>query len=111
MTSQLFAQPSDTKKPPKVFGQVDQGTGRYHMPLLPGEAGTKAGGDWVPRGITRMTNLVGAAEDTRALNVWEQGMGLIGLALAPELYEELCVLVDQAKADGVDFTCSGSTWS
>lgn len=96
MTDPLFA-------PDRVFGQVPKGSGRYHMPLLPGEQGPKAGGDHVPRGIMRMTNLCGAAEDTRALSVWEQGMGLIGLALAPELYEELAVLVQQAAADGVVF--------
>jgi hypothetical protein len=73
------------------------------MPLLPGEDGTKTGGDWVPRGCLRVTNLVGAFEDSRALNVWEQGMGLIGLALAPELYEELVLLVHRARADGVVF--------
>jgi len=101
MTSQLFAQPSALQPAPKVFGQTSNG--RYHMPLLPGEQGVKSGGDWVPRGLTRMTNLVGAAEDTRALSIWEQGMGLIGLALAPEIYEELVVLVEQAAADGVVF--------
>jgi hypothetical protein len=31
-------------------------------------------------------------------------MGLIGLALSEDLYEELVVLIDQAAADGVDFT-------
>lgn len=97
MTDPLFA----PDKPEKVFGQVYRG--KYHMPLLLGEQGTKSGGNWVPYGITRVTNLAGALEDTRALNVWEQGMGLIGLALAPELYRELVALVGKAAADGVDF--------
>lgn len=98
MTDQLF---TNGAGPDKRFGNVYRG--KYHMPLLPGEAGTKAGGDWVPYGCTRMTNLAGALEDTRALNVWEQGMGLIGLALAPELYEELVLLVHQARDAGVVF--------
>ncbi len=99
MTDQLFMQANETAE--KVFGRTYRG--RYHMPLLPGEQGTKSGGNYVPRGITRVTNLVGAFEDTRALNVWEQGMGLIGLALSPELYEELVLLVHQARDAGVNF--------
>lgn len=95
--SQLFVGPA-----PKVFGDVGP-NGRYHMPLLPGEQGVKSGGNWVPRGIMRVTNLVGAFEDTRALNVWEQGMGLIGLALSPELYEELVLLVQGAQRREVIF--------
>lgn len=96
-----FAAPSQITDPARQFGHVHNG--RYHMPLLPGEGGPKAGGDWVPGGIQRMTNLVGAFEDTRALSVWEQGMGLIGLALAPELYEETVLLVRQAESAGVVF--------
>lgn len=95
MTDPLFA--TDEKR----FG--NRYNGRYHMPLLPGEEGTKSGGSHVPRGIMSVTNLVGAFEDTRALNVWEQGMALIGLALSPELYEELVLLVQQAESDGVIF--------
>lgn len=77
--------------------------GRYHMPLLPGEQGTKSGGDWVPYGLQSMTNLVGAFEDTRALSVWEQAMALIGVALSPELHEELVIMVQKAQSDGVVF--------
>ncbi len=99
MTDPLFAKPSD--ETPRVFGQTYNG--KYHMPLLPGERGTKSGEDWVPYGITRATNLAGALEDTRALNVWEQGMGLIGLALDDALYRELRSLVNGAAAAGVDF--------
>lgn len=102
MTSQIFAQPSEVGPAAKRFGHPGS-NGRYHMPLLPGESGPKDGGDWVPGGVQRMTNLVGAFEDTRALSVWEQGMGLIGLARSPELYEELCLLVDQAESEGVIF--------
>jgi hypothetical protein len=101
MTGQLFAQPSALGAPSKTFGHPYNG--RYHMPLLPGESGTKSGGNWVPYGLTRMTNLVGAFEETRALSVWEQAMGLIGLALSPELYEELTLLVHQAASEGVNF--------
>ncbi len=98
MTSQLFTGPT---VPPKAYGHPYNG--RYHMPLLPGEQGTKSGGQHVPYGIQRMTNLVGAFEDTRALSVWEQGMALIGLAKSPELYEELVLMVAQAEREGVDF--------
>lgn len=97
-----FAVPSEIKAPPKTFGHVYNG--RYHMPLLPDERGTKAGGNYVPNGVQRVTNLVGAFEDTRALAVWEEAMGLIGLALSPELYEELVLLVGRARGEGVDFT-------
>ena len=99
MTSSLFTPASDVED--KAYGHTYNG--RYHMPLLPGEKGPKSGGEHVSRGVMRVTNLVGAFEDTRALNVWEQGMGLIGLALAPELYEELVLLVDQARSEGVNF--------
>ncbi len=98
-----FAGWGDVPAPAKKFGEVSPLTGRYHMPLLPGEAGVKKGGDWVPGGVQRVTNLVGAFEDTRALNVWEQAMGLIGLALDDALYEELCNLVHRAQHEGVNF--------
>jgi len=98
-----FASASDIKPAPKEFGKVYNG--RYHMPLLSGECGPKSvkDADYVSGGIQRMTNLVGAAEDTRALNVWEQAMALVGLALSPELYEELTLMVHQARSDGVNF--------
>lgn len=90
-----------TDKEEKRFGNVYNG--KYHMPLLPGESGTKGGGDWVPYGMTRMTNLAGAFVDTEALSIWEQEQGFIGLALDVSLYEEVCLLVRQAMRDGVDF--------
>lgn len=101
MTDPLFMSPGATERAAKTFGNVYNG--KYHMPLLPGEAGPKSGGEHVPYGCTRMTNIAGALEDTRALSVWEQGMGLIGLALAGELYEELVLLVHQARDEGVNF--------
>lgn len=105
MTDQLFAQPSAVdplfSTEEKRFG--NRYNGRYHMPLLPGEEGTRSGGNHVPRGVMSVTNLVGAFEDTRALNAWEQGMALIGLALSPELYEELVLIVQQAQSEGVIF--------
>jgi hypothetical protein len=97
--SQLFSTPARVEK---VFGERGPNH-RYHMPLLPGEAGTKSGGDWVPGGLTSVTNLVGAFEDTRALSVWEQALALVGLALSPELYEELVLMVHQARSEGVVF--------
>lgn len=95
---QLFT----AEKAPRVFGHVG-GNGRYHMPLLPGESGTKAGGDWVPGGVMRVTNLASAISDQEALNIWEQEQGYLGLALDASLYEELVMLVHRARADGVNF--------
>lgn len=86
----------------KVFGERGK-NGRYHMPLLPGEDGVKSGGDWVPSGIQSVTNLAGAFEDTRALGIWEQCMAMIGLALSPDIYEELVLLVHQERAKGTKF--------
>jgi hypothetical protein len=88
---------------PKVFGEVAVNR-RYHMPLLPGEQGVKSGGDWVPGGITRTTNLIGAFTESRALNIWEQEQLLIGLVKAPSLYEELTVRIHQEELNGVDFS-------
>lgn len=85
-----------------MFGTVHNG--RYHMPLLPGETGTKSGGDYVPRGLMRVTNLVGAITDTRALSRWEQEQTLIGLVRDPSLYELLVIKVHQWTQAGVDFS-------
>lgn len=69
------------------MGDVPMGTrgpnGRYKMPLLPGEQGTKTGGDWVPGGLQSMTNLAGSISDTRALGIWEIEQILIGLGINP----------------------------
>lgn len=94
--SQIF------KKAEKEFGRTYNG--RYHMPLADGEAGTKAGGNWVPWGLTRVTNLAGALADTRALAIWEHEVMLTGLAIRPDLYEELTILVSRGRNNGVDFT-------
>lgn len=95
MTSSLFA-------PEKRFGNVYNG--KYHMPLLPGEVGTKSGGDWVPYGITRMTNLAGAIVESKALGIWQLEQTLFGLVFQPSLYEELSLAVHKARAEGVDFS-------
>lgn len=86
----------------KAFGE--RYNGRYHMPLLPGEAGTKAGGNWVPRGCMSATNLAGAITDTRALAIWERERDQIGLALRPELYENLVFAVNKAREGGADLS-------
>ena len=91
----------------KQFGE--RYNGRYHLPLLPGEEGTKAGGDWVPRGVMSATNLAGSMVDSRALSVWERERGQIGLALRPELFELLTFNVKRAAADGVDFAKLSAT--
>jgi hypothetical protein len=84
------------------FGQRHPSLGRYKMPLLPGEAGTKAGGDWVPRGIQSATNLAGSISETRSLGIWERQRSQLGLALDPQLYERMAYLIRTALADGLD---------
>ncbi len=79
----------------KQFGERYRG--RYHMPLLPGEAGTKSGGDWVPYGLMSATNLAGAITDTRELAIWERQRGQIGLALRDDLGAALTAAVWKAK--------------
>jgi hypothetical protein len=98
-----FATPAELAlfgKEEKRFGNTYNG--RYHMPLLPGETGVKSGGDWVPYGLTRMTNVAGAFADSEALSIWEMEQALFGLALDVSLYEEVCMLVRQMLRDGVD---------
>lgn len=78
--------------------------GRYKMPLLPGEAGPKAGGDWVPRGVQSATNLAGAIVESRMLGIWERERSQIGLALRPDLVERMAFLINKARATGVDLS-------
>ena len=85
----------------KQFGE--RYNGRYHLPLLPGEAGTKAGGDWVPYGVMSATNLAGAIVDSRALSIWERERSQLGLAIRPELFERMVFAVNSARSEGVDF--------
>lgn len=69
--------------------------GRYWLPdpadstaWEPGSVGAKH----MPRGFMRMTNLVGAFEDTRQLAIWEQERALRGFAERPDLYAELTTM-------------------
>lgn len=84
----------------KEFGQRYRG--RYHMPLLPGESGTKAGGDWVPYGLMSATNLAGAILDARELSVWEIQRVMMGLALREDLYEQVVFETNMARNLGAD---------
>lgn len=95
MSSGLFAEA-------KEFGR--RYNGRYHMPLLPGEKGTKAGGDWVPYGVQSVTNMLDGVEESRGLSIWEQEQALIGMALQPSLYEEVSLAVHAWQREGVDFS-------
>ncbi len=79
-------------------------SGRYKMPLLPEEEGPKAGGDWVPGGMQSMTNLAASISDTKALGRWEREQSQVGLVLRPDLIEELSLLVNLARVEGVNFT-------
>lgn len=86
------------------FGVRIDHLGRYKMPLLPGERGPKAGGNWVPRGVQSATNLAGAIVESRQLGIWERERTQIGLALRPDLVERLTPLVRKAMIkDEIDF--------
>lgn len=98
--SSLFDPVTDEESIGKVFGE--RYNGRYHMPLLPGEAGTKAGGNWVPSGIMSATNLAGAIVDARELAVWLINQGMIGTAMRPELYERQVFAVNSAIVAGAN---------
>lgn len=86
------------------FGVRIDHLGRYKMPLLPGESGPKAGGDWVPRGVQSATNLAGSIVESRMLGVWERERSQIGLALRPDLVERMAFVVNKARAQGVDLS-------
>jgi hypothetical protein len=85
-----------------AFGERHPALGRYKLPLLPGEEGTKAGGDWVPRGVQSATNLAGSISETRGLGIWERQRSQLGLALDAALYERMAQALRSALADGVD---------
>jgi hypothetical protein len=99
VTSSLFSNDRGVVEV-KSFGE--RYNGRYHLPLLPGESGTKAGGDYVPRGVMSATNLAGSLVDSRALSIWERERGQIGLAMRPELFERLVFAVNMSIDAGVD---------
>lgn len=109
MTDDPFMTVTQAGAVPKIkeFGRRGDNQ-RYHMPLLPddpiGPPKSIKGADWVSGGVQSVTNLVGAFEETRALSMWEQSLALIGIALSPELHEELVLLVHAAQREGVDFS-------
>lgn len=105
MTSSLF-EPERKGLAGVAMGERG-GNGRYKVPLLPGEEGTKAGGDWVPGGVQSTTNMLDGFEESRGLNIWEQEQALIGMAFQPSLYGELSLAVAQWKSEGVDFSKLG----
>lgn len=107
-----FALPSEVRAPKIGYADIPPGTrhpktGRYRMPLLPGDASPKSvppGQDpWVSYGIQSMTNLAASISDTKALGIWETRQALIGIGLHPELAQELTIVVYRAKDAGVDF--------
>src|SRR6187402_2552419 len=85
--SRLFA-PSGADK---EFGR--RYNGRYWMPCLPGEETVKSlpkgAAPWVPRGVMSVTKMIDGFEESRGLNIWEQELALIGMALQPSLFGEL----------------------
>ena len=100
MTSSLFAPQGSALSRAEMGERVN---GRYKVPLLPGEEGTKAGGDWVPSGVQSTTNMLDAFEESRGLNIWEQELGLIGMVLQPSLYEELSLAVHGWQREGANW--------
>lgn len=88
-------------EPEQQFGERRRG--KYKMPLLPGETGTKSGGDWVPYHVTSVTNLLDGVEESRGLNIWEQELALVGLARQPSLFEEVTLAVARWDREGVDY--------
>jgi hypothetical protein len=104
VTSMLFNTDPDLDDSPigKVFGE--RYNGRYHLPLLGGEKGTKSGGDWVPYGVQSATNLAGSIVESRMLGVWERERGQLGMAQRPDLVERLAFIVNRARAQGVEIT-------
>ena len=100
MTSSLFAPQGSALSRAEMGERVN---GRYKVPLLPGEEGTKAGGDWVPSGVQSTTNMLDGFEESRGLNIWEQEQALIGLAKQPSLFGELSLAVAQWERAGVNF--------
>jgi len=99
--SRLFA-PSGADK---EFGR--RYNGRYWMPCLPGEETVKSlpkgAAPWVPRGLMSVTKMIDGFEESRGLNIWEQELGLIGMALQPSLFGELSLLVHEWQREGVDW--------
>jgi hypothetical protein len=105
--SQLFAPaPVDLTMATAPMGTRLDGIGRYKLPVLPGESPPKSikGADWVPGGVQSMTNLASSISDTKALGDWDREQSQIGLALRPDLAEELTILIKRAQAEGTDFT-------
>jgi len=86
------------------FGVRIDHLGRYKMPLLPGEAGVKSGGDWVPRGVQSATNLAGSIVESRMLGIWERERTQIGLAMRPDLVERMAFVINKARAQDVDIS-------
>lgn len=85
------------------FGERIDSLGRYKLPLLPGESGTKSGGDWVPFGVQSATNLAGSIVESRQLGIWERRKTQIGLALRPDLAEQQAILINRALLNGFNF--------
>lgn len=81
--------------------------GRYKLPLLPGEQGPKAGGDWVPGGLQSVTNMLDGFEDQRGLQMWEQEGLLYGLVKQPSLFEEAALLAAEADRKGIEWSDLG----
>lgn len=85
-------------KPPKVWGNVYNG--RYHLPPVD----SKTGAEWEPgydgphrpKGWMRMSNVISAYVDQKALQEWQDEQALRGFAAFPHLYERLTVMDSEA---------------
>lgn len=109
MTSMLFNNEAEGSVAERLtmasapFGERIDSLGRYKLPLLPSESGTKSGGDWVPFGVQSATNLAGSIVESRQLGIWERRKTQIGLALRPDLAERQAFLIRKAMSNGFDF--------
>lgn len=91
MTDPLFSEPAREEK---RWGNVYNG--RYHLPMLGREGDTL---EAPPRGWMRVTNLVGAYADQRALQIWEVRHAMTGLRDRPDLYARLSVMPNAGESD------------
>jgi hypothetical protein len=86
----------DTEDPERITA------GRYRLPGLqvaPGGKVITMGLESRPGGWQRVTNMVKAIGDARALDLWHQRQLLMGLVMRPDLYDLACATVATTPAE------------
>lgn len=96
-----FATASDLTPAKRQYAWgVVRANGRYHLPPLVSEAWQpNYAGKHQPWGWMRMSNVIGAYSDQRALQLWQDEMALRGFAERHDLYERLCVMPADASRE------------